>query len=206
MIIHSLNNFVVERARTARRFISQTKPPYSISDLTILELDKQNENISEEILALFRTKVSFGLISESGMPAIADPGAKIVALAHKHGYEVKPLVGPSSLFLALAASGMNGQNFCFNGYLPIKDGELSSVLKDLEKKVIQQKQTQIFIETPYRNNRLVRAILKVINPQLNLCIAIDITGSQENITTKSIKEWKKKTPALEKTPTIFLLG
>jgi len=169
-------------------------------------LDKQKENIIEEIQALISAKISFGLISESGMPAIADPGAKIVALAHKFGYKVKPLVGPSSIFLALAASGMNGQNFSFNGYLPIKDGELAKSLKDLEKKVMQQKQTQIFIETPYRNNRLVKAILKQLNPQTSLCIAIDITGNQEYITTKTIREWKKKAPVLEKTPTIFLLG
>jgi len=205
-IIHNLNDFVVERARTARRYISKTKPPYAIHDLNIIELDKSADSLSDDIMALFRSNTSFGLISESGMPAIADPGSRIVEEAHKSGFTVKPLVGPSSIFLALAASGFNGQGFSFNGYLPIKDQELATSLRQIEKKIVTNKETQIFIETPYRNNRLYQTILKRISPHLKLCIAIDITGDDEKIQTKSIKEWKRVNLHLEKVPTIFLLS
>jgi len=201
-----LDTFVVERARTARRFISLTKPPYAISDLNILELDKESEQISQELLSVLKSGKSFGLISESGMPAVADPGSNIVALAHDHGYNIKPLVGPSSIFLALSASGLNGQNFSFRGYLPIKENELAQSLKALDKQVLHKKETQIFIETPYRNNRMFQSILKHLSPQVKLCVAIDITGPNEKILTKTIKEWKMIKFQFEKIPTIFLVG
>jgi len=196
----------VERARTARRFISKTKPPYSISDLEIIELNKNEGPISDGILNLFREQVSFGLISESGMPAVADPGSEIVRLAHQHGFQVRPLVGPSSILLALAASGLNGQGFSFRGYLPIKDNELSTALKEIEKIILKKRVTQIFIETPYRNQRLFQTILKHCHNQLLLCVAIDITGPEEKIVTKTISEWRKSKFQLSKVPTIFLLG
>ncbi len=205
-VIHELRCFVVERARTTRRFIKLTEPPYSISDLEILELDKEGSEHIPELMKLFKTGQSIGLMSESGMPAIADPGSEVVAIAHKLNYNVKPLVGPSSIFLALAASGLNGQNFCFCGYLPIKDGELKSKLREIENRILNKNQTIIFIETPYRNKRIFEALLKFLSGNIKLCVAADLTGKVEKIKTHSIADWKSKKIELEKVPTIFLVG
>lgn len=140
------------------------------------------------------------------MPGIADPGAKIVALAHSKGYKVCPLVGPSSIILAMAASGLNGQNFSFIGYLPIKANELAKTLNSLEMQIKKTNQAQIFIEAPYRNDSLLKTLLSKLNGQIKLCIAIDVTGAEESIQTKSIKDWNKKVPQIGKIPTIFILG
>lgn len=197
---------MVERARTTRRFIKLTDPPYVISDLEILELDKEGTQHLPELEKLFQQGKSIGLMSESGMPAIADPGSEIVAMAHKMNYQVKPLVGPSSIFLALAASGLNGQNFNFCGYLPIKEGELKSKLREIENKILKEKQTIIFIETPYRNKRIFESLIRFLSGNIKLCVAADITGAKESISTKSISQWKSNVVILEKVPTIFLLG
>ena len=174
--IHELTHFVVERARTARRFIKKTAPPYPISNLEILEIDKNNsQEFLDQCRSLFDSGIDVGLMSEAGMPAIADPGSEIVQLARQHNYVVKPLVGPSSLFLALAASGLNGQRFSFQGYLPIKEPELRQKLRALEKEIQRTGATQIFIETPYRNSRMLESLINILNPSLRLTVAIDIT-------------------------------
>ena len=204
--IHNTRHFVVERARTARRFIKTTNPPYQISDLQIIEIEKDDNEHIKTAMQWLKDGHDVGVISESGMPGIADPGSKIVQVAHMKGYTIKPLVGPSSLFLSLAASGLNGQNFAFKGYLPIKDSELKNQLKKLESRVQKENQTQIFIETPYRNDRMLKALCQHLNPNIRLCVALDITGSQEYIITKRISDWKKSKLVIGKVPCIFLIG
>lgn len=170
-------------------------------------MDKKGDGHTAEVISLFKKGYDVGVISESGVPAVADPGFDIVRSAHEHSYSVKPLVGPSSIILALSASGLNGNSFTFHGYLPIKEVELKAKLRSIESRVNKEQQTQIFIETPYRNNRIVRAILKHIqNTQISLCIAMDITGDKELIRTKTIHHWKQSFEDLPKLPAIFLLG
>jgi len=204
--IHETSHFVVERLRTARRFIKTTNPPYEISSLSIIEIDKNSSDYIHTAIQWLKDGHNVGIISESGMPGIADPGSEFVKRAHTKGYRIRPMVGPSSIFLSLAASGLNGQNFCFNGYLPIKDNELKASLKRLESLVLKSKQTQIFIETPYRNDRMFEFLIKNLNPNILLCVAKDITGSSEIILTKTISEWKRINFEIGKIPTIFLLG
>ncbi|MBT8234382.1 MAG: SAM-dependent methyltransferase [Saprospiraceae bacterium] len=205
-IIHSLSYFIVERARTARRFIKTTNPPYSIDSLEIIEIDNNDPSYLEIGLKWLQNSHSVGIMSESGMPGIADPGEAFIKLAHKHNYEVHPLVGPSSIFMSLAASGLNGQNFAFIGYLPIKEQELKQRLKHLESAVFKHAQTQIFIETPYRNDRMLDYLIKHLNQNISLCVARDISGESEMIICKRISEWKKTKIQIGKIPTIFLLG
>lgn len=205
-VIHKLRCFVVERARTARRYIKLTKPPYPIQELKIIEIDKKGGTHLAEITKVIAQGISFGVISESGMPGVADPGSEVIGLAHSLGCIVKPLVGPSSILLALAASGLNGQNFIFHGYLPIKEEQLKKKLKQIGLKIARSSLTHIFIETPYRNDRLVEFIFKTLNPNTTLCIASDITGKNEKISSMSIKDWKQNKPKIGKLPTIFLLG
>ena len=158
----------------------------------------------------FRKKIkeekTIGIISEAGCPGIADPGQQLVAIAHQLNVEVKPLVGPSSILLALMASGMNGQQFKFNGYLPIKDHERNKAIKDLEAESAKKNCTQIFIETPYRNNQLIDALLGNCQPSTKICIAVDLTGEEEFIKTKTVADWKKDKPDIHKRPAIFLLS
>lgn len=197
----------MERARTARRYIKATNPPYRIEELTIIELDKRDDHKNEiAITELLDQKKDFGLISESGMPGVADPGSEVVTLAHKRGWTVRPLVGPSSLLLALAASGLNGQNFKFEGYLPVKEAPLKKALSQIVNTITRAKTTFIFIETPYRNDRLLATLLKELPGHISLCIARDISGKEEYIKTATVKEWKKKKVVLGKLPTVFLLG
>ena len=205
--LHRLNVFIVERLRTARRFISATKPPQPIDSMQFLEL---NEHTPEQdypaLLSPLENGQDVGLLSEAGCPAVADPGAAIVLLAHQKGIKVVPYVGPSSILLALMASGMNGQSFCFHGYLPPKKPLLAKALKRLEQQSQRSKQTQIFIETPYRNQGLVEQCLTHLSPSTLFCIAVDLTTETEWIATRSIKDWKKTTiPNLHKRPAIFLL-
>jgi 16S rRNA (cytidine1402-2'-O)-methyltransferase len=204
--IHNTRHFVVERARTARRYIKSTAPPYAIQDLNIVEIEKNSNGHIDIVMAWLEDGKNVGVISESGMPAIADPGSNIVSIAHKRGYTVKAYSGPSSIMLSLSASGLNGQNFCFHGYLPVKDVELISTIKNLEASVNRFKQTQIFIETPYRNDRMFEFLLKYLSSHIQLCIARDLTGSEEFIKTKSIENWKKNVFKIGKVPTIFLIG
>ncbi|MCD7936561.1 MAG: SAM-dependent methyltransferase [Tannerellaceae bacterium] len=205
-IILSVHYFIVENIRTARRFLKKAEPQIRIDDLTFYELNKHTspEELSGFLAPLAQGQ-SIGLLSEAGCPAIADPGADIVAIAQRKGYPVVPLVGPSSILLSLMGSGFNGQSFAFHGYLPIDGGERSAYLKKLESRIYGENQTQIFIETPYRNNKLAEEILRTCRPSTRLCIASDLTCNNEYIKTRTIKEWKGHLPDLNKKPTIFLL-
>lgn len=205
-IIHKLKFYVAERARTARRFLKLCDLPFAIQDIEIVEMDKRDKMVGQDqVLAWLKAGNDVGVISESGMPGIADPGKEFAKLAHSNNIEVVPLTGPSSIMLALSASGLNGQNFCFQGYLPIKDHELKSKFKEIEKNLAKD-QTQIFIETPYRNSRMFESILKNFDPNTMLCLAIDITGVHQSIRTAKIKTWKTIKPKFDKIPTVFLLG
>jgi len=204
-VILSIKYFVVENIRTARRFLKLTEPSIDIDALTFFTL---NEHTSKETsLADFLKPVeegySVGILSEAGCPAIADPGAELVALAHQKNIRVIPLIGPSSILLALMASGFNGQRFAFHGYLPIENEQRIKALKKLEQTIYSDNQTQLFIETPYRNNKMLDDILKTCKPATKLCIAADITLDNEFIKTRSINEWKKQKPDLSKRPCIF---
>jgi 16S rRNA (cytidine1402-2'-O)-methyltransferase len=207
-IIHSLDTFIVERAKTARHFIKATNPPYPLSILTVFELEDKGQSFDfQEVIPVFNSGKNIGLMSEAGCPGIADPGSLVVEWAYKQGIEVVPLVGPSSIFLSLMASGMNGQSFAFQGYLPPKKGDLSKDLKRLEEIVRRLKQTQIFIETPYRNKQMIETALESLSPQTKFCIAADITLPSQYIQTKTIAEWRKTTvPDLHKRTAIFLIG
>lgn len=204
--IGKIRTYVVEEVRTARRFLSRAGLKGKIDTLEFHELNEHTS--SEQIegyLGLFERGEDIGLISEAGLPAVADPGAQLVALCHKRGIEVVPLVGPSSLMLALMASGLNGQSFAFCGYIPAKSDERKSRMKVLEKVSSQLNQTQIIIETPYRNDSLLADILSVCNPSTRLCIAADITLPTAYIRTASIGDWKKNVPTIGKRPCVFLL-
>ena len=203
--IYNIKHYIVERARTARRFISRTGPPHPISDIQVIEIDDTGENL-QICLDWLKNGIDVGVMSESGTPGIADPGQNVVAAAHKYGYKVIPLSGPNSIMLALCSSGLNGQNFAFNGYLPIKDAALKSELKHLESQVLKRNQTQICIETQYRNDRLFNKIIELLNPNIKLCVAKDLTGKEEIILTMKVAQWKKKNFTIGKWPTIFLLG
>lgn len=205
-IILGIKHFVVENLRSARRFLKKTEPSIVIDDLKFYELNKHTspEDVAGYLSPLSRGE-SVGVISEAGCPAVADPGADVVAIAQRKGYPVVPLVGPSSILLAVMASGFNGQSFAFHGYLPIEGGERTAMLKKLEGRVYTENQTQLFIETPYRNNKLAEELTRVCRPSTRLCIASDITCDDEYIRTKSISEWSGKLPDLSKKPTIFLI-
>lgn len=206
-ILTNTKNFIVENIRTARRFMKLVNREINIDECTFYELNKRTKD-SE--LPMFLKPLSqgfdMGVISEAGCPGVADPGADIVRIAHQKGFQVIPIVGPSSILLALMASGLNGQNFAFKGYLPVKPNERVKEINLLEKRIRGEKQTQIFIETPYRNNQLVSDLLKTCSPTTLLCIAANVTGKNEFILTKSVQEWKKNVPELHKQPVIFLLG
>lgn len=205
-VIQTLKFYIAERARTARRFLKLCSLPFPIQEIEIIEMDKRDLQVGQEqVLQWLKAGHDVGVISESGMPGIADPGKEFAHLAHKHNFEVVPLTGPSSIMLALSASGLNGQNFCFNGYLPIKDHELKNSFRELAKQLAKG-QTQIFIETPYRNSRMFDQILKNFDPSIKLCLAIDITGAQQSIKTATIKQWKSMKPNFDKIPTVFLLA
>lgn len=200
-----INHFLAEDIRTARRYLSSLKVYESIEPLDFKVLNKDTKEI--ELKDLFKPVLdghNLGVLSESGCPGIADPGALAAKFAHQQGIQVIPLTGPSSILLSLMASGLNGQKFAFHGYLPIDSKESQEAIKTLEKESRSKKQTQIFIETPYRNNQLVVNLLKALHEDTLLCIAIDITGKDESIKTKAIKHWKKDLPDLPKSPAVFL--
>ncbi len=205
-MIQTLDIFIVERAKTARHFIKALCPGKSL-DLNLLELNEHTplEEITNFLDAAEKGK-NMGLMSEAGCPGVADPGAAVVQLAHQKGIEVIPLVGPSSILLALMASGMNGQSFCFHGYLSAKKPELEKDLKRLEQLSIQFNQTQVFIEAPYRNRNVVETALKDLAPSTQFCIAVDLTLETQWIKTLSIQQWcTTGIPDLHKRPAIFLL-
>lgn len=205
-IILRIKHFIVENVRTARRFLKKAEPSLVIDNLMFYEL---NKHTSVEDVAGFLAPLAegehVGVISEAGCPAIADPGADIVAIAQRRGYPVVPLVGPSSILLSLMASGFNGQSFAFHGYLPIEASERTAAIKRLEGRIYSENQTQLFIETPYRGNKLVEDLIRTCRPSTKLCIASDITCDDEYIRTRPVKDWAGKAPDLSKKPTIFLI-
>lgn len=205
--IGDIRFFVVERIRTARRFIRLLAPEVVIDDLTFFELNKRTtESDFTRMLQPILDGFDVGVMSEAGCPGIADPGATLVALAHKANIVVNPLVGPSSILLALMASGMNGQSFTFHGYLPAKKEALIPVLRKLEQTSQKTKSTQIFIETPYRNQQIVDQVCSTLAERTKLTIACDLTTDNQYVRTKMIKDWKKNPPKdLHKRPTVFLL-
>ncbi len=205
-IVGEIKHFIVENVRSARRFLKKCDRSIDIDTLTFYELNRHTK--SEDFPAMLAPLMGgepMGVISEAGCPAIADPGADVVAIAQSRGLKVKPLVGPSSILMGLMGSGFNGQSFAFLGYLPIDATQRSRKLKEMEHRIMRENQTQIFIETPYRNNALVAEICKTMPPHIKLCIATDITGSGEKIVTRGVKQWLKQLPDLNKVPTIFLL-
>lgn len=203
-VVSELNVFFVEELRTARRFISSLKLNKVIDDITFYELNKDTPH-DQTLAQLKKLKTDAGIISEAGCPGVADPGSVAVGYAHKLGHKVVPLVGPSSILMALMASGFNGQSFTFNGYLPIDKQLRIKSLKDLEQLAKKKQQTQIFMETPFRNNQLLEDVLQNLNPETLLCIACNVTATDEFIKTLRVKDWRKSKPDLHKKPTIFLL-
>ncbi|NCD70322.1 SAM-dependent methyltransferase [Mucilaginibacter agri] len=204
--INSITEYIVENEKTARRFLKEAGLQIPQSQLILHDYGKHSRN--NEIGTFFTGLMAgrdAGLMSEAGCPGVADPGADIVAEAHRRGIKVVPLVGPSSILLAIMASGFNGQSFTFHGYLPIDKGDRSRRLKELENLAERFKQTQLFIETPFRNNALLEEMLKTCKPNTRLCIVCNLTGEDELVKTQTIAAWKKATPDLHKKPTIFLL-
>ncbi|QEC40809.1 SAM-dependent methyltransferase [Pseudobacter ginsenosidimutans] len=195
--------FFVENERSARRFLKQLWKEMAIDDYQWFTIHKAEEAVQQEFKKVLAQNKNIGIISEAGCPGIADPGQLLIGVAQVAGATVVPLVGPSSILLALMASGMNGQQFRFNGYLPIDTAQRTKALKDLESSSIRQNCTEVFIETPYRNNQLVETILKTLHPNTRLCIAADLTAPTEFVRTKTISEWKKQVPDLHKRPVIF---
>ena len=208
-IINSLDYFIVENVRSARRFLSKAKIARPIDELEFRELNEHTTSPREieELVAPLLAGRSAGVISEAGVPAVADPGAAVVALCHRKGVRVVPLVGPSSIILAMMASGQNGQSFAFNGYLPVKEPERVKAVKKFEARAVAENQAQIFIETPYRNAKLFDSLLKICRQETMLTVAADLTSPSEFVATHTIKEWAKlPAPDFAKRPSIFILG
>ena len=205
-IIEQVDHYIVENEKSARRFIKRVSPNKSQGSLKLLLLNKYTqEHELDHFLNACKEGMPMGLLSEAGCPAIADPGSDIVKLAHENNIQVVPLVGPSSIILALMSSGMNGQSFAFNGYIPIDQTERKAALKRLEKLSYEQDQTQIFIETPYRNNKILEDICNTLHPTTRVCVACDLTLPTEYIKTTTVSEWKHIKVDLHKRPTIFVL-
>lgn len=205
-VIKDIRHFIVEDVRSARRFLKKVDREADIDSMTFYPLNKHTSpnDISGYLQPLLEGR-PMGVISEAGCPAVADPGADVVAIAQQKNLKVVPLVGPSSIILSVMASGFNGQSFAFNGYLPIEPGERAKKLKQLEQRVYAEHQTQLFIETPYRNNKMLEDILHNCRPQTKLCIAANITCEGQFIRTKTVKNWQGNLPDLTKIPCIFLL-
>jgi len=205
--VAALSYFLVENARTARRFIKSVAPSQIIDELRITVIDKDSTPTDiSAALKLVQTGTDAGVISEAGCPGIADPGAELARAAHQLGIRVVPLVGPSSLLLALMASGMNGQSFTFHGYLPIEKAKRIAALKNLERLALTQNQTQLFIETPYRNMQLLEDLLTQLQPSTRLCIAASLTATNEYVQTNTVASWQGKLPEIHKQPAVFLIG
>jgi 16S rRNA (cytidine1402-2'-O)-methyltransferase len=206
--LKKIKNFIVENPKTARKALKKLNLDQNLQDLNIIEHSKKSslesiENYLKPILA----GESIGLLSDSGTPCIADPGALIVSKAHELKIKVIPLVGPSSIILSLMASGFNGQNFCFHGYIPIEENKKVGFLKEIQKNIMAKQETHIFIETPYRNNKLLTDILKIDNESIKLCVATNLTDTDQVIVSKSLKEWRQnKIPDLSKKLCVFLLN
>lgn len=205
-LLSAVRHFVVENLRSARRFLRSAIPDFPIDECTFSELNRHTrpEDIAP-MLEPLEQGFDVGVISEAGCPAIADPGADVVAIAQRRGFEVVPLVGPSSILMALMASGFNGQSFSFVGYLPVDETDRASRLKEMQRRIVRECQTQIFIETPYRNNRLIASLCATLPADMLLCVASDITGPNESIITLPIAKWRTRKYDYDKIPTIFLL-
>ena len=204
-IMLSLRTFVVEEARTARRYLSEAGLRGHIQELEIRELNEHSTPQEvEALLELFRDGTPVGLISEAGLPAVADPGAQLVDLCHRHGIKVVPLTGPSSLMLALMSSGLNGQCFAFKGYLPVKPAERRAAIQKAEKRSSAAGETQIFIETPYRSDALLADLTSTLSPSTRLTVATNLTCADESVHTLAVSEWKKVQVSIGKKPTVFL--
>ncbi len=205
-IIEQTNTFIVENDKTARHFIKRISPEKSQPSLKMFHLNKYTEATDlSSFLEPCLNGVNVGLLSEAGCPGIADPGADVVKIAHQKNIKVVPLVGPSSILMALMSSGMNGQSFAFNGYLPIDKAERRSAIKRLERLSFEHNQSQIFIETPYRNNKMLEDLSAILDKNTQICVACDITLQTEFIKTQSANQWKKNTVDLHKRPTIFTI-
>jgi 16S rRNA (cytidine1402-2'-O)-methyltransferase len=206
-VVRGLRAFIVENEKSARRFLKHAGHPGPLQSLRLTTLDEHTPpgEIGRVLAPLFEGE-DMGLISEAGCPAIADPGAAAVELAHRHGARVVPYVGPSAIALALMASGLNGQQFAFHGYLPVDAAQRAQRLRELEQASRRGGATQIFIETPYRNRALFEAILAACGPQTRLCVATDLTLPGESVLTLPIAQWRGRTPAIERRPTVFLLA
>lgn len=215
-VVCGIRHFVVENIRSARRFLKKVDPSINIDQLTFFELNQHTDRTHiDHYLDPLRQGSPMGIISEAGCPAVADPGADVVAIAQRRGLKVVPLVGPSSIIMSVMASGFNGQSFAFHGYLPIEDQQRAARLKQLESRVYAEDQTQLFIETPYRNQKMMQTLLQVLRPQTRICVASDITCADEQIRTRTVAEWKKLIAAahtdeallqlLPRVPSIFLI-
>lgn len=205
-IIGRIRHFIVEKERTARRLLIKAKHPLPIEDIHFRELDKHNSGpLSADCLEPAMQGQDVGLLSEAGCPGVADPGQAIVGLAHQLGIRVIPLVGPSSILLALMASGFNGQRFVFHGYLPIDRNARAGLIREMERQARRNDQTQVFMETPYRNDPLLKDLLASCQPDSRLCIACDLSSPTEFIRSMPVSAWKKQVPRLHKRPCIFLL-
>jgi len=204
-ILKKLDRFVVEEEKTARRFLIRAGVDKPIDAITFFILNEHTEK--ESVASFFKNSgnADLGLLSEAGVPAVADPGTDFIRMAHRMGFRVVPLVGPSSVLMAVMASGLNGQHFAFAGYLPVKINERMARIRFLEKRSLLENQSQIFIEAPYRNNQLMKSILETCSPETWLCIASNITLEDEWISTRTIAEWKKEIPDLNKKPAVFVM-
>lgn len=205
-VVEHIDYFIVENEKSARRFIKKITPNKSQPSLELRLLDKYSDELEvQNYLDICEQGISVGLLSEAGVPAVADPGASVVKLAHQKGIQVVPLVGPSSILMAMMASGMNGQNFAFNGYLPIDKGDRKKAIKELERLSKEKNQSQLFIETPYRNEKMLDDLRATLGADTRVCVACDITLPTEYIKTLTVKEWKKTKTDLHKRPAIFII-
>lgn len=204
-LIHHLRHFIVETAKTARLHLKQLNLTTKLQELDIQELNKHTTDIKSLVSPLLQG-FDVGLISDCGLPAIADPGHQVVKIAHANNIKVKPLVGPSSLMLALMSSGVNGQSFAFNGYLPIEISAKLEKIKQLQQYILATKQSQIIIETPFRNQQLLELLVKILNPDITLSLAIDLMSEYEKVISKSIKEWQHNLPNIQKKEVVFIIG
>ncbi|EAS19632.1 SAM-dependent methyltransferase [Nonlabens mediterrranea] len=205
-VVENINHYVVENEKTARRFIKSVVPSKPQPDLVLFPINKYTDpsEIPSYLEPCLQGK-DMGVMSEAGVPGVADPGADVIKIAHQKGIQVVPLVGPSSILMAVMASGLNGQNFAFCGYLPIDKMERRKKIKELENRSLIEQQSQLFIETPYRNNKMMEELLLQLHPSTEVCIACDITLPTEYIKTMSVNLWKKQVPDLHKRPTIFMI-
>lgn len=216
-VIVEIRHFIVENIRSARRFLKKVEQSIDIDSLTFYELNQHTDrqHIDQYLEPLKQQKLPIGIISEAGCPAVADPGADVVAIAQRKGMKVVPLVGPSSMIMSVMGSGLNGQSFAFNGYLPIEDGQRINRIKQLEARAYAEDQTQLFIETPYRNVKMMQTLLQTLRPQTRICLASNITCPDELIKTRTVADWKQLLKGLNeeqlqthipRVPSIFLIG